>query len=505
MSKAKGLKPYRLNNLTGGVNSISEANALASFDYNGVGIQAEAADIENFVPLNRGGQSKTTGFDLFHDTETTSAITGIYRYIKTNGAEVFLFSQGTKVYSLAAGVATDIGATISDGAYVHFETGGDKCIICDGVSVPVHWDGTTVTAVGDTPPTGAPMSLWYQNRLFLPFGSYVYYSAVLDLTTGYSAQFIPCDLNDGQRIVGISKYFIPGQLEPVILVTKTGSSGAIIGDGSVANPYTYVRINQDTGGASFRSIVQFGADIAYLTPRGVTTYKTDNAIVNLIYGYLSEKVRNKFQSLNASALNTSIAWYDWKRTRISFAVPEAGKTTPNVIWHYDTRMSCWYKERWHIGQDCTASFIDTDGNWYHGDSSGKIYLHGTGYNFAGYPINAFYKTGYMDFGSPAIYKHMRQARIMLRANGMYSVGISASLDYGGRPGTSHTLQTSAGASTWGSMVWGAFTWGAAPIRFPKFFPGGDWLNIQFTISQSGLDESLDIFELEFFTEHTGLY
>ena len=505
----KGPQTYRLNNLTGGINTVSEANALKSFDYASTGIQAEAADIENFIPLNRGGQSKTTGFDLYKNTGSANRITGLYRFITSGGTSLFLFSQTTKVYKLVAGTITDIGATISSGAYTHFETAMDKCVICDGSSSPVYYDGATVSSVGGTPPSGARMSLWYQNRLWMFSASsnqsLVYYSDPGDINAGYSTNFVNCDVNDGQKIVSISKYFIPGQIEPVIVVTKERSIGAIIGDGSTGNPYTYVRINQDIGASSFRSVVQFGSDVAYLTPRGVTSYRTDNAIVNLIYNYISEVVRPSFQSLNSSALNTSMAWYDWKKTRISFAVPEAGQSTPNVIWHFDTRLQCWYKERWYVGQDCTASFIDTDGTWYHGDSAGKIYSHGTGYNFNGYAINAFYKTGYLDFGDPSLYKHIRQARMMLRGNGTYTVGVSSKLNYGITTGTSHTLTTAAGAYAWGSMTWGSFTWGASPIKFPKFFPGGDFQNIQFTISQTGLNQSLDVFELEFITEFTGLF
>ena len=506
---ASKAKTYRLNNLSGGINSVSEINALASFDYNGAGVQAEAEDIENFIPLNRGGQSKTTGFSLYYNTASANKITGLYRYIQSGGTSLFLYSQTTKVYKLVAGTPTDIGATIDSGAYTHFETALDKCIICDGVNTPVTYDGASVASLGGTPPSGARQSLWYQNRLWIFSASsnpsLVYYSDAGTIGAGYAANFVQCDVNDCQKIVSINKYFIPGTLEPVILVTKERSAGVIIGDGSTGNPYTYVRTNQDTGGSSFRSAVQFGSDVAYLSPRGVTSYKTDSTFVNLQYTYLSERVRPDFQSLNATALSTSMAWYDWKKTRISFAVPEAGKSTPNVIWHFDTRLNCWYKERWYTGQDCTASFIDSDGTWYHGDSNGKIYNHGSNYNFNNYPINAFYKTGYMDFGDPSLFKHIRQARMMIRGNGTYNVGVSTKLNYGISTGTSHNIQTASGAYTWGSFTWGSFTWGAAPIRFPKFFPGGDFQNIQLIITQSGLDESLDIFELEFITEITGLF
>lgn len=512
---ANKVKQFRLNNLTGGMNSQGEANTLASFDYKGTGVQAEAEDIENFVPLNRGGQSKTTGFSLFKDTSSANKITGLYRFIKSDGTSLFLFSQTTKVYKLVSGTITDLGATISSGAYTHFETALDKCIICDGVSAPATFDGTTIGSLTNAPSV-LRATLFYANRLF-GFGntgansSYVYYSDAGTLNN-MANNFISCDVNDGQKIVSISKYFIPGSLEPIIFVQKERSSGIIFGDGTAANPYTFVKSNQDIGGVGFRASVQFGQDIAYLTPRGVTSYKVDNSILNLTYFYLSEKVRNKFQALNASALLNSIAFYDWKRTRISFAVPEDSNTTPNVIWHYDTRLSCWYKERWNPGQDCTAAMVDTDGTWYHGDTNGKIYSHGASdYSFDNQAINAFYTTGYMDFGDPTLYKRLQQSRIMARAQGAYNLGISAKLNYGLSNGRSHTIQLNGSAALWGTGLWGSGfgsssnqPWGSAPIQFPKFFPGGVFQNIQFTFSQPGANQPIDIFELEFLTEFTGL-
>lgn len=515
----KGPKTYRLNNLSGGMNTVSEVDALASFDYQGSGVQAEASDIENFIPTNRGGQTKNGGFTLYKNTGSANAITGLYRFIKSDGTSLLLFSQTTKVYKLVSGTITDLGATISSGAYTHFETALDKCVICDGVSAPVFYDGSSITTISNGAPTGARQSLFYQNRLWLFGGtsnpSLLYFSKAGDLTQGYNGAsapdggFVSCDVNDGQKITFIGKFFIPGSLEPVIIVGKERSIGIVTGTGSSADPYTFVKINQDTGIVGFRSGVQFGQDFAYLTPRGVSSYRTDSSIVNLIYAYLSEKIRPNFQALDSSNISKAIAFYDWKKTRISFAVPESGQTTPNVIYHYDTRLQCWYKERWNSGQDCTASFIDTDGTWYHGDTNGKIYSHDSNGTFDGGAINAYYKTGYMDFGDPSAYKHIRQARLMVRGNGNYGVGIASSLDYGIRNGTSSTLTLQTGSYTWNGGTWTSdptvYQWGGAPIKFPKFFPGGDFQNIQLTISQAGAAQPVDIFELEFITEYTGLW
>lgn len=510
MAKAGDTKLFRLNNLGGGINSQAEANALASFDYNGQGVQAEANDIENFYPSLRGGQSKTTGFSTFYNTGSANKITGLYRYKKSDGTSLFLYGQTTKVYKLVSGTATDIGATFASGAYLQFETALDKLIICDGASAPVTWDGTTTGSLTSGPAV-LRGTLFYQNRLW-GFGntgnngSYVYYSDAGTLDN-MGSNFVTCDANDGQKIVAISKYFIPGLLAPIILVEKERSVGVITGDGSTADPYTFLKINQDAGGAGFRTAVQFGQDIAYLTPKGVTSYKTDNSIVNLSYLYISEKVRDKFIALNQANLSSSIGVYDWKNSRITWAVPETTNTTPNVLWHYDTRLGCWYKERWNIGQDCTAMIIDTDGKRYHGDSNGKIYVVDESGGFDGQAINAFYKTSFLDFGDPNLYKKISQARISFRTKGVYAVGIATRLNYGERQGRSSTLPVKGNNYKWGGGTWnntGVYKWSGPKIQNAKYFPAGDFRNIEFTFSQSGLNQPVDLFEIEFMTQFTGL-
>lgn len=508
MARYAGRKTFRLNNLTGGINSISEDNTLMSFSSQG-GV-AEARDIENMLPLNRGGWSQTKGFSTYFSTGSATRISGLYRFIQSDGTNEFLFSQGTQVKKLTGTplAATSIGATISSATYPHFETAMDKLVICDGVSAPVVYDGTSTTALAGPPPVGASMSLFYQNRLWFPKGNLVYYSNPSIIDAGYGTQFVPCNINDGQKIVGISKFFIPGQLQPIIFVQKTKSSGIITGDGTTESPYFYVETRRDIGGTSFRGAIQLAQDIAYLTPQGVTSYKTDNSITNLVDNFISEKVRDKFQSLDPTYLKDSIAFYDWRNTRIGFAVPEFGKTTPNVIWFFDTRLAAWYKERWNTGQDCTASFVDDDGSWYHGDSNGNIYLHDNSYQFNGTGIKFYYLTGYMDFGDPNMYKHIVQARMMVRGNGQYPISITNNQNYGIRTGRPTTLNLTGGLYKWGGGQWnntGIYKWGKGAVNFPKFFPGGDFQTIQFKIAGQDINNDLSIFELEFITQFTGLY
>jgi len=384
------------------------------------------------------------------------------------------------------------------------------------------YDGTTAativttgaTSVADlTVVTGSRQSVWYQNRLWI-FGnaanpSNVYYSDVLDPTTKYSIQFLPCSPGDGEKITSLRPYFIPGQLSPVLMVGKSGQQvGIIRGDGSTINPYTYIAVNNDAGIPGFRQIVQFGSDVAYLTRNGVASYQSDNQFVNLPFRFLTDKVRNSFLNLNQSQIQDALCWYDKNKTRITFAVPEPTNITPNLLWHYDVRVNSWYKERWGIGQDCTAAFTDSDGTLYHGDSNGKIYQHSDTLNaFDANAISAFYKTGFMDFGLPGVYKRILEARITLRSTAASSLGVGVAYDYGQSIGPGNTVLVNGGASSWGAagINWSLTpppVWGAAPLQNKKFYPSGYFKTIQFAFNQSGLNQPIDMYSFEIDVEFT---
>ena len=499
-------KTFRLNNLTGGINSISEATDLITFSQTGQG--AEASDIENFAPGERGAQTTCNGFTAYY-THPSGPITGMYRFIQSNGNSYFIFSQGTSVYKLVSGTATSIGMTVTSGAYLHFETAMDKLIVCDGVLAPQTWDGTNVATIGNGAPVGARQSLFYQNRLWI-FGlngggansSYLYYSNPNDPTTGYSTQFVQCNTNNGQHITSMQPFYVAGDNNPVILVAKSRSVGIMNGDGS-DTPYEYSQINTDFGVPGFRLSIAFEQQAAYMTPNGVASYNAGQPYNEnkLLYQYLSEKVRNLFQSFNPQYLPNGLCWHDWKNTRVSFAVPELSQSVNNVIWHYDYRLSCWYKERWGGSFNITANLIDADGTWYHGDSMGVIYIHGPTYtSFNGSPIIAYYKSAFFDFGDPAIEKEILETQLTISTQGTYGVGISSVMDYGSRIGKTNNVNLIGGAYFWNGGQWnssGTYKWGAAPIVTRRFIPVGYFRSIQFNIQNSGLNQPLTLFELDF--------
>lgn len=509
---------FRLNNMRGGLNTTAEETAYNTFDPNaqyGIGFETVAFEfkrLENWKPTYRGGQSKTFGYSLYCNTATTDVITGLYRYIKSDGTNQFIISHGTTVYRFDGTTKTSIGMTVAN-AFLHFETAFDSLIVSDGVGNPQKYDGTTVanltTGADATAAAGAQQCIFHQNRLFL-FSkthdrSLVYYSDPGLIAQGYSTNFVQCDVNDGQKITAIYAFFIPGNLQPLIIVGKERSMGIIVGDGTDTNPYTFVKIAKDGGVASFRGIVEFEQDAAILSFNGIASY--NGALQNQILSkkLLTSKIANQFTSLNPTNLPNALCWLDQNNRRFSYALPTGTNTYGDTIYHFDIDLGGWYTQTGFI---TTSAFVDTDGVVYTGDSTGKVYKHQSSvHNYNGSVIMATMETPYLDFFEPNYYKQIVSAKAVARGQGDYSFGISCSLDNGLGTGTSHTINLSGGNYTWGGGTWnssGSYKWGTAPLVRELFFPGEMFENLSFTITNSGLNQPLDLLEILLEVEYLGL-
>lgn len=511
-------KTFRINNMIGMMNTMAEDNSYLSIDPNAnmgfgaISVPFEFKMIDNWAPINRGGMSKTFGFSTYKDVGSSTPITGLYRYIRSNGNSSFIVSYGTNVYTLSAGTLTSITMTVAN-TYLDFETAYDKMIVCDGTNNPQTYDGSTVANLatgGDaTAIAGARQSLFYANRLFIFSSTHdrslLYFSDAGDIAAGYSANFIQCDVNDGQNITGITKFFIPGTLEPIIIVAKERSIGVVTGDGSIGNPYTFSKISLDLGVPGFRQIAQFGQDATFLTPRGISSYQTAVQNNNIQQQLLSRNITNQFTALNPAYISSSLCWFDWKHRRITYAVPTGNSQYPNTLWHYDIELGGFYKQ---TGFDVTAAFVDTDGVLYTGNSTGKIYEHDPLVdNYAGGSISSSLITPYLDFFEPDYYKRINHARIVVRGDGDYTLGVSTKINYGTSQGSSHSVPVTAGSYVWGGGNWNdddSYLWGSVPLKRKKFFPRDIFENISFEFTQVGADQPVDLIELVIEIEYLNL-
>ncbi len=510
-------RKFRLNNMTGLMNTLNEENAYITFDPGanyGSGLTSigfEFKNVTNFQPIYRGGLSKTTGFSLYKNVGASTPIRAIGRYQKSDGTNHFIVAYGGNVYRLSTlGVLTSLSMTVSD-VYLSLLTAQDILIICDGTNVPKTWNGITsgvlCTGSDATAATGFKQAIYDKSRVFAFSSTHdtslVYYSNPGVTNAGYASNFIACDTNDGQKITCLAKFFVPGSLDPVIIVGKERSIGIIFGDGTTQNPFTFTKISNDFGIPGFRQTSQFEQDIAFLTPRGVSSYKTAQTNANIEQKLLTGKVYNDFANLSVNALPDAHCWYDWKNRRISFAVAGSNNIYPDTIYHLDLASGGVYKQ---TGFNVCCAFVDNDGTLYTGDNLGNIFVHSKSqFSYNGSPISATLTTPYLDFFDSKSYKRIIEAEIVFRGNGAYPFGISGQIDYGLQASGSISINSTSGNYTWGNGLWTTdsivYQWGATPLVRQKFFPTGLFKNISFTIAQSGANQPLDLLEILFDVEY----
>lgn len=513
-------RTFRINNMTGLMNTMAEENAFLTLDPNarmgagGITVPFEFKDVTNWMPLNRGGMSITFGYTLLKYVGSATKITGLYRYIKSGGTSYFMVSYGSTLYTLSSGTLTSTTMSVTSGAYLDFETAYDKLIVCDGAGNVQTWDGTTVANLatgGDaTAVNGGRQSLFYANRLFIFSSTHdtslLYYSDGGNIATGYASNFINCDVNDGQQITSISKFFIPGNLEPIIIVSKTRSVGVVTGDGTTANPFTFSKISNDLGVPGFRQINQYQQDATFLTPRGVSSYRTALQNNNIEQALISSKITNQFTSLPADKLPDALSWFDWKNRRITYAVTTGTNDYPDTLWHYDIELRGWYRQQGFI---TTAAMVDTDGYVYTGTDDGKILKHDPEvFSYDGAIISSRLETPYLDFYEPDHYKRIIQGKVVCRGNGQYDLGMSTKINYGLSTASSHNIPITTGAFTWGGGTWtsdpSVYQWGNAPINRHKLYPGGIFENISFTFVNAAADQPVDLLEMTLEVEYLNL-
>jgi hypothetical protein len=495
--------------LTGGMNTASQEGGLALHLASSLGggmAQTELRLLENFYFGNATSVKKTFGFELFKDL-AAGKVTGIIRF-KKSGINDLLMMKGGSLYKDSSPTALATGFHTTNAT--DFTIAGDKCVICDQVTAPKTWDGTTIETLGNGCPTGALQTTYYQNRLWVFSSSFdtsrVFFSKPFEITDGYSTQFVACGLNDGQKIVAMQEFFIPGQLKPVLLVSKEKSIGIITGTGATDDPYYFVKINNDVGVSSSRSFVQFGQDMAYLTDRGVSTYNTNVTNGNLQNTYISMKVQPSFINNPALAYKDGMTWYDYRNNRLGFAIAENQSVHPNAIWYFDLMYEAWYREKWGTTQKLTAVFVDDDGILLHGDENGKVWRHSEqAQSFGDQPIISRLTTD--SFSSETMLNaRVKEAFLFIKSSGNDNrLSVQHRFDWNVRSGQVLNIAIPINnTAIYGVARYNMDSYSTLPILQRRWYPKGWFRTISMDLTHSSSSSDIEIYGLKLIIEQGDL-
>ncbi|MFM7468491.1 MAG: hypothetical protein ACKO37_03200 [Vampirovibrionales bacterium] len=483
-----------------------------------------AHDIENFMPVaETGAQTKVYGYTLWNQLpDTLNPVQALYRFQPNDGKAQWLMVQNGTWYSWYDTEATPrvLRTDLPKDSTFHFETAYQGCVLCDSVNAPWYYagDGTTPQPLEGHPPVGAVASLFYKERLFVfsrtQEPSLLYHSDVGNIASGYDTSFIPCDLQTGDSITSVYRFFHPAQGQPLVFVGKQQSMGILDGQGTESDPFVFLPVSQHQGVVGPHAFVGFGQDVTYITPTGIDSWRSDVTTGNLFQAQLSSGIQSVWQTLNPQGFSRAMSWLDTQGKRLCYALPEAGGFQPSVILCLDLQQGTptgWYKVR--PSHPVVSVGVDKrTGTVLFGSSMGKVYQwNPESTHFAGEAIRAYYKTPFMTFGKPIQFKRILNAWLQAKGSADAVCRIDTLLDYGNRMGGTSQLSfndPSYRPFTWLGGQWSdtmaGYQWQGDTPQIRQWIPAGQFTSLQLSVQETTLHSVFTFYGIDLSLEYLSL-
>ncbi len=290
----------------------------------------------------------------------------------------------------------------------------DSLIVCNGVDMPVSYDGNTVTDV-----TAAPrvfLMTVFRNRLFGAKAgsnkSRLYFSDLLNVTSWPATNFIDVNPSDGDEIMCLIAN------ASAFLILKQHQSYYLSG----YSPYDFTISPAGEGG----TISPWGA---VWTPRGIFLldregiWATDFRKRVLI----TKPIQTIWDSLNQSALTKAALFY--YKDKLLAAVPSKNASSNDTLLVYDMTQS--RANRWSVwtgwNPACFLAFWER-GSWkylYGSSVTGNVYEIGGSNDDAGLNFTATVETGQMPYVSEDFIKRLKWCDVYF-GNGSVNTSVQVS-------------------------------------------------------------------------------
>lgn len=193
-------------------------------------------------------------------------------------------------------------------------------------------------------------------------------------TSQYLGYFSPfyggfdVDLERGGRYYPTSVvHYRTGKGDPIatVLCASADGNGTIfqvelttqtIGDVNIVIPIAYKLVGS-TGSDALGSVTKFGDNVAFLNKKGVFFLRNREQLFNVLAtDDMTAPFRDKFKSLNLSAIEKSIGF--WQAPRLYFSVPQgSSENDTTFVWDDERRNWTW---GWTIGFKQMMEYTDSN-------------------------------------------------------------------------------------------------------------------------------------------------
>jgi hypothetical protein len=318
----------------------------------------------NVYPTPSGGVAFSPGFLRVNGGAVAEELSSGHVYIKADGTKIILCAGGGKIYKVVGAALTAIHTGLDTSAKVRFITANDACIFVNGVDAPLTYDGTTVAALGGTPPATAFAGCFHKGRLWLiertdkllASHSALYNNA--DWTTAHDAGYFDFTqiLKSGDELTDVQSY-----MDLLVFYFK---NHILVYSGNTPTDYGDFQLVQqiEGAGALTDTVCDVSVDHLFISQIGCRSLRTAiqatkgaEKLVSLnIHQRLTGEIASNPDGPLASAMFQRLGWY----------MVLIGGT----VWCYNIAIKAWCR---YISSKITGMFSDSDGS--------SVYFLGNGY------------------------------------------------------------------------------------------------------------------------------
>ena len=346
-------KLLEINSFSGGINR-KVSPLLARTD--------EAHTVRNARLSKVGALQKRKGYIRVGNTPDTNPVRFLYPYyrvgasplkqlIRISGNRFYHLNEATNLWTDATG-----GVVIDPARLPAADIYANLHIIVNAASVPLKWDGTTLSNLGGNPPHGTLVAV-FKDRVYIASGNTVRFSDVANPESWPTFQVKNVGLNDGDEITALKPFFNS------LLIFKKNSLWQFEVDED-NQPLSLRPLAYGIGTDSWRTVWIVNGVLHFTSRKGIYQFS----------GRSPEKVSYRIEDLFENITNPEnfVGWEDGDMYHIYLGNID-GRT--NLVALYDTVLDYFAYDD-DIDVRTATIFINRNDQLrqYFGDSTGNVWM-----------------------------------------------------------------------------------------------------------------------------------
>ncbi len=447
----------------------------------------------------------------------TTAIRGLYDFwrLGTTGSatQKRICHAGTKIYKEDLdGTWDQLFPGMSATSVPSYTTFDDLLIISsDADEAPKSWDLTTAQSLAGTPPNFA-FAVAHKKYVFasgnIAFPQRLYYCKQENPEDWTDASSGSIDIlsNDGDAITGLY-----GDHKDRLWVFKGTNKGSIWQvTGTSEATWAVVPFKRGVGCVAHNSIVPFGDDLAWVSDFGVHALSATDAYGDFTEAFLSAAISRFFRDEVSHSRHKYISGANFSnRGYVVWTMTGSGATANNTILMLDYRFKLFRWSKWTVPAAACLAIVKHTGRQelWAGGYTGFVYrLDQPNRDMAGTAYTGKATLPYLNLGSSAVEKYAAKVFLGIATTGNYDFTFGYQRD--GQTQQTATVAQS-GSDVLGPATANAFTLGTSTLGGSRFIAqpadmDGSFRDIQFELSNGGLNQDLEIHTIGFHAEAAGI-